>query len=162
VKLVTVPARALGDIDAVMLQMESNGANYALTRGQLDHVITEVVLKADFESRWRVMVALFATIADNGPISVVTRGWAMDEDYSTLAARILAVPATDLAVDALPLHAAGTSDPPGDLTEDVDARLAAEVCRRVPGLTFDNWNAATPARRLGWMRAALESYFAAT
>ena len=161
-KTVTLPKRGHRDPDVLRLVEETDGPlpnALNLTHAQRDYLITEVVLKADFESRWRIVVELFRTVADAGPLSVVTRGWHTEEDYRTLAARILAVPAIDLLVDPLPAQAAGYPNTPGELTPEADAKLWAEVARRVPGITLDNWDAATEARRLGWLRAALESRF---
>ena len=88
----------------------------------------------------------------------------IDKSYYDLACRLLQVhdlppgplglPGWDYQSDR-PLQA--PSDWPGGFGDETEQRIAAEVCRRVQGMTAERWTALDERERLPWMELAVNA-----
>jgi hypothetical protein len=106
-----------------------------------------------------MLVDLLGVIFKGGPLEVMQRGWTQEEDYRTLAARLLGKGLGNPTGLSCPSMVPGWEHPralPGDLVPEDDAELCAMVCKRTQGsMTPEVWETLDEQQRMGWLRSAL-------
>jgi len=124
-------------------------------------VAVEPYVPEKFSAQWKLLMKLLAVMRVDD-MRVMRRGWHMEDDYRTLAGRLLGMDDTGIPSPlTLPSMDAGWEPPhqyPGDLNAETDVALCAEVCRRVPGMTPSFWDSLDEKQRIGWLRNALTEY----